>query len=88
MITRENVNDALQRVGLVAMMYYPEIQVDDPKYRLSDDVTWCLEPFGAVSDAARASLTELVGLAVVDPTANRSALFAAVMDLAPEADAE
>lgn len=86
MITRENANDVLQRVGLVAMMYYPEVQVDDPDYRLSDDVTWCLEPLGAVPDAARASLTELVGLAVVDPTTNRSALFAAVMNLAPDTE--
>ncbi|PVW03026.1 hypothetical protein DEA06_14815 [Microbacterium sp. Gd 4-13] len=86
MITREDANDALQRVGMVAMMYYPEVQVDDPEYRLSDDVTWCMEPLGAVSDTAQASLTELVGLAVVDPTAHRSALFAAVMDLAPDAE--
>lgn len=88
MITREDVNDALQRVGMVAMMYYPELQVDDPDYRLDTDVTWCIGPLAEISDEARASMVNLIGLAIVDPTAHRGALFAAVMDLAPEADAD
>ena len=75
MPSREEVDDVLQRVGLAAISYYPEIHIDEPDYTVDTDVDWCLEP---VTD-----LREAVGLAITNPTAHRYALFQTLLELAP-----
>lgn len=84
MITRDNADDTLQRVGLVSLMYYPEIHVDEPDYELTNDIDWCAEPLAGLPGRQRDSLRELIGRTIVDPTAHRSALFGELLRLAPD----
>lgn len=83
MPSREEVDDVLQRVGLAAISYYPEIHIDEPDYTVDTDVDWCLEPVTDLTDEQRAALREAVGLAVTNPTAHRYALFQTLLELAP-----
>lgn len=80
MADQGSVDDVLQRVGLAAMMYYPEIPVEEPSYSLEQDVAWCLEPL-AGDPAAAERVRRAVGLAIVDPTAHRAGLFEALQSL-------
>lgn len=83
MPSREDVDDVLQRVGLVAISYYPEIHVDEPDYSVGNDADWCLEPLTDLSVEQRRELHEAIGLAITNPTAHRYALFQRLLDLAP-----
>jgi hypothetical protein len=83
MPSREEVDDVLQRVGLAAISYYPEIHVDEPDYTVDGDVDWCLEPVTDLTAEQRTSLREAVGLAITNPTAHRYALFQSLLELAP-----
>ncbi len=83
MPSREEVDDVLQRVGLAAISYYPEIHIDEPDYTVDTDVDWCLDPVTDLTDDQRAPLREAVGLAITNPTAHRYALFQILLDLAP-----
>lgn len=84
MPSREEVDDVLQRVGLAAISYYPEIHIDELDYTVDTDVDWCLEPVTDLTDEQRAPLREVVGLAITNLlTAHRYALFQTLLELAP-----
>lgn len=80
----EDADLLLQRVATIAIMYYPGLPADAPKYKLGDDIDWCLDetPPGDAS----ATLRDLIGRTVVDPTAHREALTALVYGMVPDAD--
>ena len=72
----------LQKVGTIAIMYYPDLPADSPNYRLNDDIDWCLTDLEIGEDIA--GLRELIGRAIVDPTAHREALTEHIYGLVPE----
>lgn len=72
----------LQKVGTIAIMYYPDMPADSPEYRLNDDIDWCLE--GIDAPDATAELRELIGRTIVDPTGHREYLTELVYGLIPE----
>lgn len=82
MVDHELVDAALQRVSLLAFLYYPEIHVDEPNYSLSDDVDFCMEPLNALDDTDLAELRQLTGRAIIDPSEYREEVFAALTALA------
>lgn len=83
MPNRASVDDALQRVSLTALMYYPEIHVDEPDYTIDGDVDWCLEPLTDLTTEQRESLRAAAGLVITNPTAHRFAFFQEMLALAP-----
>jgi len=42
MSNRERADAVLEHVAVLAFLYYPGIEVDDPSYSLADDIEWCL----------------------------------------------
>jgi hypothetical protein len=82
--TGDATNDTISRVALIALMYYPEIQVDEPDFSLSGEVAWALEPLTTLTDAQRAELTDLIGRTVIDPTTHREELLAALYAITPD----
>ncbi|WP_341946399.1 hypothetical protein [Microbacterium sp. LWH11-1.2] len=78
----EDADLLLQKVGTIAIMYYPDMPADSPEYRLNDDIDWCLE--GIDGHVTTAELRELVGRTIVDPTGHREALTELVYGLVPE----
>ncbi len=65
---------------MLAFLYYPGIEVDDPSYSLADDIDWCLARLGDVSDAERERMRALFARAITDPTATRESLFTALVE--------
>ena len=53
MSDRERADAVLEHVAVLAFLYYPGIEVDDPSYSLTDDIEWCLARLGDVSDVER-----------------------------------
>lgn len=86
MVEQDRVDDTLQRVGLAALIYYPELHVDEPEYAVADDAEWCLEPLNGLPAGQLESLRDTVARTIVDPTAHRSALFTALRALVPADD--
>ena len=66
---------------MLAFLYYPGIEVDDPSYSLVDDIGWCLARLGDVSDTERERIGALFARAITDPTATREELFTALVEL-------
>ncbi|MBD8024589.1 hypothetical protein [Microbacterium gallinarum] len=81
MTDRDHADAVLEHVAVLAFLYYPGIQVDDPTYRLADDTEWCLARLGDVSDTERERIGALIARAIIDPTATREELFTALADL-------
>lgn len=87
MPTTDDVNGVLQRVGMIALFYYPEVHLDDPEYNLRGDIDWCIETLEDVSEADLGPIRDVVGRAIIDPTSVRQELFVTLVELAPrEAD--
>lgn len=84
MAENHHVNDALQRVGLAALMYYPGIHDDEPGYDVNTDVLWCLEPLAVLPREQLEQLGKLFSRVITDPTANREALFSTLRAIAAE----
>lgn len=80
MVTQESADLSLQRIALTALLYYPDITVDDPTYQLEAEVEWCLQE---LEPADRDLLRELVERTITDPTGHRAELFTRLMDLTP-----
>jgi hypothetical protein len=80
MVTQECADVALQRIALASVLYYPEIVVDDPTYRLEHEVDWCLED---LDPGGKETLRELAARTIMDPTGYRTELFTRLMDLTP-----
>lgn len=66
---------------MLAFLYYPGIEVDDPSYSLAEDIDWCLARLGDVSDLERERMRALFARAITDPTATREELFTALVKL-------
>jgi hypothetical protein len=80
MSDRERADAVLEHVAVLAFLYYPGIEVDDPSYSLADDIEWCLVRLGDVSDAERGRMSALFERAITDPTATREELFTALVE--------
>lgn len=80
----EDADLLLQKVGTIAIMYYPEMPADAPEFRLNDDIDWCLDGLD-IGDTV-GELRELIGRTIVDPTGHRDALTEHVYGLVPEGD--
>jgi hypothetical protein len=83
---QDTADDLVQKTGMLAMLYYPEIHADDSEYSLSDDVAFALEGVTGIGDDDRAALEDLVSRTIIDPTAHREALCAYVYGLVPDSD--
>jgi len=81
MSDRERADAVLEHVAVLAFLYYPGIEVDDPSYSLADDIGWCLARLGDVSDVERERMRALFARAITDPTATREELFTALVEL-------
>lgn len=81
MSDRERTDAVLEHVAVLAFLYYPGIEVDDPSYSLADDTEWCLARLGDVSDIDREGMGALFARAITDPTATREELFTALAEL-------
>ena len=82
MTAQDQIDIALQRTAIAAFIYYPQIHVDQPDYRLDEDLAWCVEPLGELDPVDLAAVRELVGRAIVEPTEYREELFAILSGLA------
>lgn len=81
MSDRVRADVVLEHVAVLAFLYYPGIEVDDPFYSLDEDIDWCLERLGDVSDPARERMSALFLRAITDPSAAREELFTALAEL-------
>ena len=81
MSDRERADAVLEHVAVLAFLYYPGIEVDDPSYSLVDDIEWCLARLGDVSDIEQERMRVLFARAIADPTATREELFTALVEL-------
>ena len=81
MTDREHADALLEHVAVLAFLYYPGIQFDDPTYRLAEDTEWCVARLGDVSDTERERMRVLIARAIIDPTATREELFTALAEL-------
>ncbi|GAA5196742.1 hypothetical protein [Microbacterium jejuense] len=81
MSDRERADAVLEHVAVLAFLYYPGIEADDPSYSLDEDIEWCLVRLGDVSDAERGRMSALFARAITDPTATREELFTALVEL-------
>lgn len=87
-IKRENTDAALQRVALLAFLYYPEVHIHEADYSLSEDIEFCLEPLGELDAGQREELRQLLGQAIIDPSEYREDVFAALTALVAEGSVE
>ncbi|GAA1135226.1 hypothetical protein [Microbacterium aurantiacum] len=81
MSDRERADAVLEHVAVLAFLYYPGIEVDDPSYSLAEDIDWCLARLGDVSNLERERMRALFARAITDPTATREELFTALVKL-------
>lgn len=81
MTDRVRADAVVEHVAVLAFLYYPGIEVDDPSYSLDEDIDWCLVRLGDVSDAERGRMRALFARAITDPTAAREELFTALAEL-------
>lgn len=81
MTDREHADSVLEHIAVLAFLYYPGIQVDDPTYDLAVDVEWCLARLGDVTDVERERMSVLIARAIIDPSATREELFTALAQL-------
>ena len=81
MATKDQIQSTTSRVGMLAMLYYPEITIDDPEFDLKREVSWCLVE---LNDDEADKIRDDVARAIVDPTAHRTALYSLLYDLEQE----
>lgn len=81
MSDRERADAVLEHVAVLAFLYYPGIEVDDPSYSLADDIDWCLARLGDVTDVERERMRALFERAITDPTATREEMFTTLVEL-------
>lgn len=84
LLTRDDVQDTMQRVALAALMYYPEVHVDEPDYQIYGDIDWCIEPLEELPDVERMELREVIGYTITNPTEHRQTLFRLLTELTSE----
>ncbi|MGI9824409.1 hypothetical protein [Agromyces sp. Marseille-Q5079] len=81
--SQEQFDDLLGRTALAALFYLPEVTVTDGAYRIQEDVDYCLQAVDGLEAEDTERLREAITQTIADPTVNRSALLALVMELAP-----
>lgn len=77
-VEQETADGVLQKVGTLAVLYYPELQVDDPQFTLERDVAWCVEGVDGLVADDLALLKEAIGRTIINPTAYREPLTALI----------
>jgi len=82
-MNRTQADSIVFKTGVLAMMYYPELIVDDPAFKLANDVTWCLDEAGEISESDLELIRDVVGRTIIDPTLNRESLTELVYSLVP-----
>ncbi|MEV7631897.1 hypothetical protein AB0N64_05730 [Microbacterium sp. NPDC089318] len=80
----DDADALLQRVGMIAIMYYQALPADSPEYQLSEDIDWCID--GLTAEDLTSELRDLIGRTVVDPTRHREALTSFVYGTVAAAD--
>lgn len=85
-MTRDQADAIIQRAGMLAMLYYPQIHNDDEHFNLDDDVRWCLEEATGLTPATEGMIRDIVGRTIVDPSANREQLNRVVYGLVASTD--
>lgn len=71
----QDVADLLvQRAGIMAIKYSPQLHADDPGYSLGKDVAWVFDPLGDLVEGDRTVISYLVARAIIDPTRHREHL--------------
>ncbi|WP_194396234.1 hypothetical protein [Microbacterium atlanticum] len=85
-MNRDAADEIVQKAGILAVLYYPEIHADDPDYRLANDVSWVLEEAGEFAEGDREMLVDIVSRVIIDPTGNREALTDFVYGLVEDGD--
>lgn len=81
MLTTQHVDDVIHRTGAFALVFYPEVVVDNPTFDISGDVRWILEEVPELPEQDRAVLENLVGRTIVDPSKHRNELSDFLADL-------
>ena len=84
MSDRVRADAVLEHVAVLAFLYYPGIELDDPSYTLAEDIDWCLARLGDIPNDDQARMCELFARAITDPTAAREELFTALAELDDE----
>lgn len=79
-ISRDTAAAIAQRAGAAAVMYYPEIHVDDLTFSLGDEIRWCLEGVDGLDAEDERILRDVIARTIIDPTAHRSK-FNEVLDI-------
>ena len=69
----------IERIGKLAILYYPEFQIDRPDHSLDHDVSWVLEGSGTI--ASDAEVRELVARVILDPTTARDEFVGTILYL-------
>lgn len=80
-MTRDEADAIVQRTGMLAMLYYPQIHNDTTDFDLDDDVRWCLQDATGLTPVAEGLIRDVVGRTIVDPSANREQLNKVVYGL-------
>lgn len=75
----------IQRAGICAMGYYPEISVDSPDYSVWAEADWCLEGIALDDPGAAEMLRAIVARTIIDPTGHREDLADYCGDLVEKA---
>ena len=71
----------VQRAGICAMGYYPEISVDSPDYSVWAEADWCLEGVALDDPSTAEMLRAIVARTIIDPTEHREELTDFCSDL-------
>lgn len=81
MSDHERGDAVLEHVAVLAFLYCPGIEADDPSYSLAEDIEWCVARLDDASDVQRERIRALIARAIVDPTRTREELFTALAEL-------
>lgn len=84
MLDRSDVEAALARIAVAAFTYYPEKTIEEPGYVVDEDVEWAMGPLRAVDAVAREQWEQRISAVISDPSADRRAFIADLMELAEE----
>lgn len=84
---RSTATAIMQRAGAAAVIYYPELIVDEPGFDLRLEVDWVLEDAGEVEEQDEAVLRDAIARTIIDPTAHRARL-SSVLDVLTSAPTE
>ena len=82
MIDRADAEAAIFRTAFAAFAYYPAKPFQEVGYTVDEDLDWCLEPLGELTDDELGSVRGWMREVVTDPNADRQAFMRALRGLA------